>query len=109
MIVPGPRWSANQVARAHEALIAFNRGIGPLPWIMKRIAEGECRCAGAVSPDRRICTPAHSVDVAAYLPPRPGFMKAITWRSPPRSVGTNFAERWASGAISAQRQRYGMA
>jgi hypothetical protein len=61
--------------------------------MMKRIAEGECRCAGAVSPGRRICTTAHSVDVAAHLPPSPGFMKAIARRSPLRSMGTNFAER----------------
>jgi hypothetical protein len=31
-------------------------------------------------------------------------MKAITRRSPPRSMGTNFAERCANGAMSAQRE-----
>jgi hypothetical protein len=64
---------------------------------------GQHRPAGTISPGSRICTPAHSVEVAAHLPPRPGFMKAITRRSLPRSMGTKLAARWANGTMSVQR------
>ncbi len=73
---PGCMWHASPSTVVHT----------PSPSSTKRIADAECRCAGALSCGPSAWIAPHKVGVANGAPPSPGFASASTRRSPPRSI-----------------------
>src|SRR5207253_2674303 len=79
----------------------------PLPFMMKRIALGECRCERATSPGIRTCTAAMSVLVVAHWSFRPGLKSCIARRSSP--TGTAVQDSSTTRSSSDHFQRCGIA
>src|SRR5262252_4829438 len=74
--------------------------------MMKRMAVGECRWAGAHSPGSRSCTAVTNVWVALW-PTTPGLVSCRIRRSAPRPGVISSPVCLISGSISAQRHRKG--
>src|SRR5882762_566667 len=74
----------------------------------KRSAFGVCRCVGAISFGRIVCTPANSAGVMNVVPGSAGFSSMSTRRSASLAVISSQA-RISSGRTSSHRQSAGTA
>src|SRR5262249_43038506 len=76
------------------------------PCMMKRMAVGECRWAGAHSPGSRSCTAVTNVWVVLW-PATPGLVSCRMRRSAPRPGVISSPACLISGSMSPQRHRKG--